>query len=151
MKPGTMIRVTKEFNLDMAHALAGYDGKCKNIHGHTYKFFVTLKGSVDNDPASPKNGMVIDFNLLKDIVCKDVIDEFDHTLVLNGNSSHKELKNNKLGFDNIILVPYQPTCENLLIDFADRIQKSLPENIKLSKLKLMETITSYAEWYASDN
>jgi 6-pyruvoyltetrahydropterin/6-carboxytetrahydropterin synthase len=147
----TIIRVTKEFNLDMAHALAGYDGRCKNIHGHTYRLFVTIIGKVNKDPKSPKNGMVIDFSLLKDVIHKAIIDEFDHSLVLNSNSLHKELKNNKLGFDNILLVPYQPTCENLLIDFADRIKKLLPDYTKLLKLKLSETMTSFAEWYAIDN
>lgn len=146
------IRVTKEFNLEMAHALSGYDGKCKNIHGHTYRLFVTIIGSIDNDPASPKNGMVIDFNLLKAIVKTTIIDELDHSLVLNGNTpSNSQFSTLNPQFSNVILVPYQPTCENLLLDFASRIQNALPNNLKLFKLKLSETITSFAEWYASDN
>jgi 6-pyruvoyltetrahydropterin/6-carboxytetrahydropterin synthase len=145
------IRVTKEFIMEMGHALWGYDGKCKNIHGHTYRLLVTISGLPLNDNKSPKDGMVIDFTVLKSIVNKTIIDEFDHSLVLNANSPHSELINNKMGFEKIILVPYQPTCENLLIDFTSRINKVLPENVKLFKLKLSETITSYAEWYASDN
>ena len=146
-----IIRVTKEFNMEMAHALSGYDGRCKNIHGHTYRLFVTIKGKIEDDASSPKLGMVIDFTLLKFIINKTIIDIFDHSLVLNANSPHKELKNNKLDFENILLVPYQPTCENLLVDFAERIKNALPANISLYKLKLSETITSFAEWYASDN
>jgi 6-pyruvoyltetrahydropterin/6-carboxytetrahydropterin synthase len=49
------------------------------------------------------------------------------------------------------IVDYQPTCENMLVDFAERIKKRLPANIELFSLKLNETATSYAEWYASDN
>ena len=59
------IRVTKVFTFDMAHALYGYDGPCKNIHGHTYILSVTLKGKVINENNHPKNGMVIDFSDFK--------------------------------------------------------------------------------------
>ncbi len=145
------IRVTKEFLLDMAHALWGYDGGCKNIHGHTYRLEVTISGQIINDVNSPKNGMVIDFTLLKSIIKETITDKFDHTLVLNGNSPHKELVNNKLNLDKIVLVSYQPTCENLLIDFAGKIKNALPDYVTLYKLKLSESVTSYAEWYAQDN
>ena len=49
------------------------------------------------------------------------------------------------------MVDYQPTCENMVIDFAQKIQGALPENLKLHHIKLHETATSFAEWYASDN
>ncbi|MBP7497110.1 MAG: 6-carboxytetrahydropterin synthase [Bacteroidales bacterium] len=146
-----LIRVTKEFAFEMAHALWGYDGKCRNIHGHTYRLLVTLKGEPINDVNSHKNGMVINFSLLKDIVNKEIISIFDHSLVLNANSPHSRLKDNDMSFDKIVLVPYQPTCENLLADFALRLQNQFSPNINLYSLKLYETITSYAEWFASDN
>ncbi|MCL2312377.1 MAG: 6-carboxytetrahydropterin synthase, partial [Firmicutes bacterium] len=46
----------------MAHALLNYHGKCKNIHGHTYKLEVTVKGTPCNEENSPKKGMLIDFS-----------------------------------------------------------------------------------------
>jgi len=52
---------------------------------------------------------------------------------------------------NVILADYQPTSENMVIDFATKIKARLPENIQLHSLKLQETETSFAEWYASDN
>ncbi len=54
-------------------------------------------------------------------------------------------------FDNTIIVDYQPTCENLVADFAARIKQKLPEKVRLHSLKLYETATSFAEWFASDN
>jgi 6-pyruvoyltetrahydropterin/6-carboxytetrahydropterin synthase len=51
----------------------------------------------------------------------------------------------------VLLVDYQPTSEMMLIDFADKIKEKLPQEIQLHALKLRETGTSYAEWYASDN
>ena len=54
-----MIRITKKFKFEMAHALYGYDGLCKNIHGHSYKLFVTVRGMVKNESGNTKNGMVL--------------------------------------------------------------------------------------------
>lgn len=145
------IRITKQFNFEMAHALKDYDGPCKNIHGHSYELFVTVTGIPNNDSDSPKNGMLIDFGDLKRIVKKSIVDELDHALILNKNTSSALISTLKNNFANIIFVDYQPTSENMLIDFATRLQKELPSEIKLHSMKLRETITSFAEWYASDN
>jgi len=145
------IRVTKKFTFDMAHALFGYDGPCKNIHGHTYVLSVTLKGNVIEETNHPKNGMVIDFTDFKKIVKEQVIDVFDHSLVLNSTTTHALLKDISNNFEKVNYVPYQPSCENLLIEFLNRITKHLPNFVKVNSIKLEETPTSYAEWYAEDN
>ena len=145
------IRVTKEFNFEMAHALYGYDGPCKNIHGHSYRLSVSIIGEINNQPNHPKNGMVVDFTDLKKIVNAQIINKFDHTLVLNANSPHKNFAEKENIFEKIILVDYQPTCENLLVDFVKKIIPHLAANMKLHHLRLSETTTSCAEWYAEDN
>jgi 6-pyruvoyltetrahydropterin/6-carboxytetrahydropterin synthase len=144
------IRITKEFNFEMAHALYGYDGPCKNIHGHSYKLSVTVKGKPINDANHVKNGMVMDFNELKAIV-KPIVDKLDHATILNADSPHKELSAKNTLFEKLVLVNYQPTCENMLLDIASQIRVQLPELINLHHLKLQETATSYAEWFADDN
>jgi 6-pyruvoyltetrahydropterin/6-carboxytetrahydropterin synthase len=144
------IRVTKEFTFEMAHALYGYSGACKNIHGHSYKLSVTIAGAVLNDPDSPANGMVLDFGLLKEIVQPFIL-HFDHATILNRNSPHKELAEGNLLFQKLVLADYQPTCENLLLHLAGEIRQKLPEHIRLHHLTLQETPTSYAEWFAEDN
>jgi 6-pyruvoyltetrahydropterin/6-carboxytetrahydropterin synthase len=146
-----MIRITKEFRFEMAHALLGYDGMCSNIHGHSYQLSVTLIGKPVNNIADPKNGMVMDFGELKDIVKTQIIDKFDHALVLNNATPEKEKMSSLPLFEKVIFLPYQPTCENMLPDIAERISKHLPEKIKLHNLKLRETNNSFAEWYAEDN
>jgi 6-pyruvoyltetrahydropterin/6-carboxytetrahydropterin synthase len=145
------IRVTKEFSFEMAHALHGYDGPCKNIHGHSYKLSVTVIGKTISESNIPKQGMVIDFTDLKKLVKELIVDELDHALVLNEESPHKNITNSNALFGKIVLKKFQPTCENLLIDFAGMIRKKLPDNIELHHLKLQETEHSYAEWYAKDN
>jgi len=135
----------------MAHALYGYDGPCKNIHGHTYVLSVTLKGKITEQVNHPKNGMVIDFSDLKKKVKQQVIDVFDHSLVLNANSPHMLLNEIINHFDKVHYMPYQPSCENLLMDFQKRISNILPKDVFLNNIKLEETPTSFAEWFAEDN
>ncbi len=135
--------------MEMAHALHGYDGLCKNIHGHSYRLWVTIIGEVLQEKDNVKNGMVLDFSLLKKIVKPDIVDKFDHSLVLNANSPHADI--DLSAFEKVFLLPYQPTSENLVYDFAMTIQKKLPKNIKLYKVVLSETATSFAEWCAEDN
>jgi 6-pyruvoyltetrahydropterin/6-carboxytetrahydropterin synthase len=147
----TTIRITKEFRFEAAHALSDYDGPCKSIHGHSYELSVTVKGSPYNDPGSPKNGMVMDFGDLKKIVKRNVIDRFDHSLILYDKDLSTDLKNSGEAFSNVVLVGYQPTSENILIDIAQKIKRLLPEGVTLCKLKLRETATSYAEWFAEEN
>ena len=146
------VRITKLFTFETGHALYGYDGKCKNVHGHSYKLAVTVIGSPITQKNAIKLGMVIDFGDLKKIVKEEVVDVFDHVSVFNKNTPHvelaKELENRG---HQVILLDYQPTSENMVIDFADKIKNRLPENIQLHSLRLSETESSYAEWYASDN
>lgn len=146
-----IIRVTKEFTFEMAHALLGYDGSCKYVHGHSYGLSVTVTGEPVSNESNPKLGMVIDFGDLKHIVKKTVVDPFDHALVLNAKTPREGLMSSMEIFDKMIFVDYQPTSELLVIDFADRIKKELPAGITLHQLRLRETATSYAEWHAADN
>lgn len=145
------VRVTKEFNFEMAHALLDYDGLCKNIHGHSYKLFVTVIGSPIEDEQNTKEGMVMDFGDLKRIVKPLIVDIFDHSVVLNKKAPTESFIQVRPMFERIHLLDYQPTCENMVIDFAGRIKPLLPENVELFRIKLYETATSFAEWYASDN
>lgn len=146
------IRITKKFTFETGHALFGHDGKCKNIHGHSYSLFVTVLGRPISESRNPKFGMVMDFSDLKKIVKEEIVNPYDHATVFNKNSPHLELANDlKKRGHKIVLVEYQPTSEMLVIDFAEKIKSLLPKNIELYSLKLQETATCYAEWYAKDN
>jgi len=133
----------------MAHALFGYDGLCKNIHGHSYRLWVTIIGKVLEEENHVKNGMVLDFSLLKKIVKPEIVDKYDHSLVLNANSPHANIDFS--AFEKVFLLPYQPTSENLVYDFVQVIKEKLPNNVDLHKVILSETANSYAEWCADDN
>jgi 6-pyruvoyltetrahydropterin/6-carboxytetrahydropterin synthase len=145
------VRVTKKFTFDMAHALYGYDGPCKNIHGHTYHLSVTLMGTPIMDSGDVKLGMVIDFGDLKKIVKEKIINIYDHALVLNEQAPYSKSEVIANEFEKVILVPFQPTCENLLLHYANLICDLFPKNTNLFSMRLDETPTSFSEWYAADN
>ncbi len=144
------IRVTKEFRFEAAHALKGYDGPCRNIHGHSYELSVTVIGTPETDRTSTKLGMVMDFGDLKILIKQQIVDPFDHALLLNADVSQEEFQKSGEPFSNVVFLPYQPTSENFLLDFAKRIRDFLPSGVCLHSLRLRETASSYAEWFASD-
>ena len=145
------IRVTKDFTFDMAHALYGYDGPCKNIHGHTYHLSITLLGKPIADIEHVKLGMVIDFGDLKEVVKKYIIAVFDHALVLNEEAPYSKSEVISNEFEKVILMPFQPTCENLLLHFVDLLQDKFSHDTKLVAIRLQETPNSGAEWRLEDN
>lgn len=144
-----IIRVTKEFRFEMAHLLTEYDGLCRNIHGHSYKLAVTVRGRACDDPSSPKLGMVIDFSVLKGIVNEEIVGRLDHALMVRADTPQARRLEGVA--ERIVLVGYQPTCENMVTDFARRIAARLPDGVALHSVRLHETATSFAEWVASDN
>ena len=146
-----IIRLTKIFSFEMAHALWNYNGACRNIHGHSYKLYVTFIGNPIQDTNSPKNGMVMDFIDMKKIVKSIISEEFDHALVISKDALNHNSVIAEQMFEKMKITDFQPTVENLLIYLADKINSKTPADINLHSLKLQETETSYAEWFASDN
>jgi 6-pyruvoyltetrahydropterin/6-carboxytetrahydropterin synthase len=127
----------------MAHALNGYKGDCKYIHGHSYELHVTVRSIISEDSYINPPGFVIDFKELKKLIKEKVIEKFDHRLVL----SQAFLKENPIGFqENLFVFEAEPSAENLLIYISRILRKNLSPDIKLIKLKLFETRDSYAVW-----
>jgi len=145
------IRLTKEFDFEMAHALWNYDGACRNIHGHSYRLFVTLIGIPVADSKDPKFGMVLDFKDLKALVKGPVVDFLDHSLVLYKEAGGEVLSHIKSMYKKVHLFDFQPTVENLVLFIVDTIRGKLPPYLDLHSVKLYETATSYGEWFAEDN
>ena len=144
------VLITKKIDLDMAHALDNYHGKCRFIHGHTFHFSVTLKGPLINDDQNPRNGMIMDFGDLKDILNEEIVRNFDHSLIIKDTSPYKIIVEN-VGSERVNIMPFQPTCENLLIHFISRVRSRLPEGIELFSASLQETPSNIAEWHYSES
>lgn len=146
------IRLTREFNFEMAHCLEGYDGSCRQIHGHSYRLFITVLGTPITDISNPKCGMVMDFGELKAIVGRLIVSRYDHALVMRRTPDDASLvAAMRQKWQNIILTPYQPTCENMILDFVDTLHEALPRNVELIKVEMYETEKSSAQWRREDN
>lgn len=145
------IRVTKQFGFEMSHALLNYDGLCRSIHGHSYKLQITVTGEPMQQPGHCKDGMVIDFSILKKLLQENIVSRLDHSLMINQEAPVDKL--NSLGqmYERHHVVPFQPTTENLVVYIAGKVKPLLPEHIQLFSVRLFETSSSFAEWYASDN
>lgn len=151
----TIMTATKEFQWDMAHMLCNHEGLCQNLHGHTYKLQVTVsrfKEFTNETKNASDEGMIIDFSALKKIIQGNIVGALDHCVMLNINSNdpfEKCLIALATEYQKkVALVPYRPTAENMVADFWDRISMKLASedaDIKLVKLRLYETPTSYAE------
>ena len=131
--------------------MRGHEGPCRNIHGHSYELLVTIKGEPISDSFSPELGMVLDFGGLKKIVRQNIIEEFDHSLIISKLTAEELNIRASEAFGKVVVVEYQPTSENMLIDFVGRIRLFLPRGVELFSMRLHETVNSYAEWVASDN
>ena len=139
-----MLSITKIFHFEMAHAIYGYAGTCKNIHGHSYKLHVTLSAAKNETDYIPAPGFLADFKDIKKWVQASVIEKFDHCLLLSAdfittNPTISSLK-------NLVIFEAEPTAENLLIHIRLMLVNIFPDNLKLIHLKLFETKDSYAEW-----
>ncbi|AFL84575.1 queuosine biosynthesis protein QueD [Belliella baltica DSM 15883] len=133
-----MLSITKIFTFEAAHRISDHDGACSQLHGHSYSLHVTVSGD------DLKKDMLLDFKDLKKIVQEEVIEVFDHALLL------KESEKNLIDFEKIgqkiFWMPYEPTAERILLWMKDRIAPQLPSHVKLEGLTLYETATCYARW-----
>ena len=143
------IRITKEFRFEAAHALTGYDGTCRYIHGHSYLLFVTIKGKPNDQAGNPKDGMVMDFGALKELVNQLIIEPFDHALLMRNDAPLATVL--KEHYQKVWALPFQPTCEHLCLHFARLLAPAIPKPATLFSIRLHETSSSFAEWFATDN
>lgn len=133
-----MILVTKEYTAEIAHRLPRHSGNCKYIHGHSYRFEITLEGEVN------ETGMVIDFKEAKTLIEK-VIGDWDHSLILyEGDPLTRYVD----GYARIIKFPWYPTAENMACYIGRELTQKLASSFAVSvhSVRVWETATSVAEW-----
>jgi 6-pyruvoyltetrahydropterin/6-carboxytetrahydropterin synthase len=132
------MKIAKEFTWEMGHRLSFHSGKCKNLHGHSYKCWIELSGDPNSD------GMVLDYYDLKKIV-EPIFDDLDHSFMVFKND--KELIDvlNKLN-SRLVVVDFETTAENICLYLLDKLKSAgLPQNIHSVKIRVLETENSYAE------
>jgi 6-pyruvoyltetrahydropterin/6-carboxytetrahydropterin synthase len=133
-----MMKIAKEYNWEMGHRLPFHEGKCKNLHGHSYKCMVEISGEPD------ANGMVLDYYDMKSII-QPVIDELDHAFMVYTDDKEVLEFLNKINSRKVV-VDFQSTAENICLYLLKKIKATgLPKNIKTVKVKVLETENTYAE------
>lgn len=139
-----MLSLTKVFHFETGHALNEYEGACKNIHGHSYELRVSVATSNQSDDFLPAPGFIIDFKEIKKIVTQKIVDHLDHKLILSKAYLQKHPQFNEL--ENLIIWDFEPSAENILLFIKNTLFNEFPEEIKLRKLLLYETKSSFVEW-----
>ena len=132
------MKVAKEFRWEMGHRLLEHFGKCKNIHGHSYKMIIEFEGELN------ESEMIIDFYDI-DRIIKPLIEKLDHAFMVNKNDSDvlaflDKIKSKKL------VVDFNSTVENICNFVLEEIKKfELPQNISSVMVRIYETNEDYAE------
>jgi 6-pyruvoyltetrahydropterin/6-carboxytetrahydropterin synthase len=139
-----MLSITKIFHFETAHAISGYQGACRNIHGHSYELHMTVCAQQDENQYLPGIGILVDFKIIKQVVTEAIVKPLDHILLLSQAylDSHPGSENN----ENLMIFDAEPTAENILLYIKRKIAPLLPEHVQLQRIRLYETKDSYAEW-----
>ena len=132
------MKIAKEYKWEMGHRLTFHKGKCKNLHGHTYKIRVELTGNTDN------NGMVLDYYTIDSLI-KPILEELDHGVIVYKNDL--DLINLLAGINSKhTILEEECTAENITGYILEKIKKTaFPKNISSVKIRLYETEDAYAE------
>ncbi|NQX47616.1 6-carboxytetrahydropterin synthase [Paenibacillus tritici] len=139
------VSVCKIFTFDAAHQLIGHKGKCCNVHGHTYKLEVVLKGVPSALAGQSDEGFVADFSDIKGMVKQTVVDRLDHAFLAMGNET--VLKTLMASGSKVALLSFRTTAENMSAYIAHELKRA---SLPVYSVKLWETPTSWAEVLAED-
>jgi len=132
------MKIAKEFRWEMGHRLPEHFGKCKNIHGHSYRMIVEIEGDVDSD------GMVMDYYDLKKVV-DPIVEKLDHAFLVY-NEDKEIIEFLKKMNSKKVTVDFQSTVENICKYFLKEINETeFPSNVKKITIRIYETEDDYAE------
>lgn len=138
-----MYQLTTEHSFDSAHFLAGYDGKCGNLHGHRWRVLLTVQSETLREDQQQK-GMCVDFaELKKDL--RTELDALDHVLIIEQSSlresTMKALQEEKF---QVVEMPFRPTAENFARYFYELFTlKGYP----VAKVEVYETPNNSAVYF----
>lgn len=139
-----MFKIAKEFSFEMAHMIDGHDGKCQNLHGHSYKLQIVVAGDLIQSGA--KKDMVMDYSDLKKIVKDEIITKLDHAFMFDATNARESKLAKTL--QEMQLKTYALNTRTTAEAIAKHIYHTLKQvGLKVDKVKIWETGSSYCEYY----
>lgn len=139
-----MLKITKIFHFEMAHAIHGYAGACRHVHGHSYELHVSVSAAANDNEYIPAPGFVTDFKAIKKLVTATIIEKLDHKLLLS--KAFLAEYPSYSSQENLVIWESEPTAENMLLFVQKKLNEKISPGSELAYLKLYETKDSYAEW-----
>lgn len=143
---GTLV-ICKQFEFEASHSLPNHQGKCRRLHGHSYKLEVELSGEVVTADGLSDDGMILDFYVISDMVKELVVNKWDHMFLCALNQK------SPVAADETIRLPVRCTTAELMVLYiAEILQADIDhglEGITVTRIRLHETRTGYAEWRAN--
>jgi 6-pyruvoyltetrahydropterin/6-carboxytetrahydropterin synthase len=139
-----MLTLTKIFHFEMAHAIHGYAGACRHVHGHSYELHVSVCAVDNYNEYIPAPGFITDFKDIKKLVTAAVIETLDHKLLLS--KAFLAEYPFYASQENGVTWEAEPTAENILLFMQKTLHHIMPPGSNLVYLKLYETKDSYVEW-----
>ena len=138
-----MYQLTTEHSFDSAHFLAGYDGKCGNLHGHRWRVLLTVQSETLREDRQQK-GMCVDFaELKKDL--RTELDALDHVLIIEQGSLRESTMKAMQEEFQVVEMPFRPTAENFARYFYELFTlKGYP----VAKVEVYETPNNSAVYFA---
>ncbi|MDO4166336.1 MAG: 6-carboxytetrahydropterin synthase QueD [Eubacteriales bacterium] len=137
-----MYQLTTEHSFDSAHFLAGYQGKCGNLHGHRWRVVLTVEAE-ELQTDRQRDGMCVDFAELKEDL-RRLLDSFDHLLIIEQDSLRPETRQalKAEGFP-VVEMPFRPTAENFAKYFYDRFTEM---HYRVAQVQVFETPNNCATY-----
>ena len=129
-----MITVTRYHDISCGHRVVGHEGKCRNLHGHNYRFYFTIASDKGLDDV----GRVLDFSVIKERLCMWLEEVLDHKMIMW--SEDPMLPEVKKIDPTVVEVPFNPTAENLakyMVEVSAHLLKGT--GTKLIKVTIEET------------
>lgn len=135
-----MMAIVERFiDIDAGHRVARHESKCSNLHGHRYRVTVQVSGVIKDDD-SPEHGMVIDFSRIKDALTV-IHDQWDHKFLVGDDDP---LATDLRALPGTVVLPFQPTAENLATDAARQLTDLLAP-LRIVSVSIQETTACTAK------
>jgi len=132
---GNIIRVERYHDISCGHRVVGHESKCKFLHGHNYRFHFIIEGEQLDDV-----GRVLDFRIIKDVLCQWLEDNFDHKFLMWEEDPYLPALQ-QLSPQSMVVVPFNPTAENIAMYMVNTVAPRLlaPYGCRLEGCRIDET------------